>query len=87
MANAGAPSDNRKPATAKRAVNVTVRADLVEEAKAYGTNISAVLERALEAEHRQQRAERWRRENRSAVQAWNEWIDKNGIPFSDLRPW
>ena len=87
MANAEAPPDNRRSATAKRAVNVSVRADLVEEAKAYGTNISAVLERALEAEHRRQRAERWREENREAVQAWNEWIDENGIPFSDLRPW
>jgi len=68
-------------------VNVSVRVDLVDEAKAFGTNLSAVLEQALEEAHRQRRIERWRDENRTAVQAWNEWIDENGIPFADLRPW
>jgi len=71
----------------KRALNVSVRIDLAEEAKEFGTNVSAVLERALEQEHREKRRERWRAENRHAIEAWNEWIDENGIPFAELRPW
>jgi antitoxin CcdA len=71
----------------KRPLNISIRADLVEEAKAFGTNISAVVERALDAEHRERRREKWRAENRKAVEAWNRWIEENGIPFEDLRPW
>ena len=71
----------------KRALNVTIRTDLAEEAREFGTNISAVLERALEQEHREKRRERWRAANREAIEAWNEWIEENGIPFEDLRPW
>ncbi len=71
----------------KRAVNVSVRADLVDEAKAFGTNISAVLERALEAEHRDLRRQRWRDKNQAAIEAWNAWIEENGVPFDELRPW
>jgi antitoxin CcdA len=71
----------------KQPVNVSVRGDLAEEARAFGTNMSAVLERALEEEHRTRRRENWHAENRKAIEAWNKWIAENGIPFSDLRPW
>ena len=71
----------------KRAVNVSIRANLVDEAKAFGTNLSAVLERALDEEHRERRRERWRAENRKAIEAWNKWVEENGIPFEELRPW
>jgi antitoxin CcdA len=79
--------DARSSKARKRAVNVSIRADLVEEAKAFGTNVSAVLERALENEHRERRREKWRRENRKAIEAWNQWVEENGIPFDELRPW
>jgi len=71
----------------KRAVNVSIRADLIKEAKAFGTNISAVVERALEEEHRARRREKWRQENRPAIEAWNRWVEENGIPFEELKPW
>jgi antitoxin CcdA len=71
----------------KRALNVSIRKDLIDEAREFGTNVSAVLEQALDAEHREKRRERWRTENRSAIKAWNDWIDENGIPFEDLRAW
>ena len=71
----------------KRAVNVSIPAELAEEAKAFGTNMSAVLERALNEEHREKRREAWRAENRKALDAWNRWVEENGLPFEDLRPW
>jgi antitoxin CcdA len=63
----------------KRAVNVSIDADLVAEAKAFGTNISAVLETALRAAHREKRAGLWRAENGEAVAAWNENVEKHGL--------
>ena len=71
----------------KRAVNVSIRADLIEEAKAFDTNISAVLERALDQEHLHKRREEWRKANREGIEAWNRWVEENGIPFEELRPW
>lgn len=71
----------------KRAMNVTVPPGLAEEAKAYGTNVSAVLERALDTEHRKRRREEWQRQNRKALDVWNKWVAENGLPFDELRPW
>jgi antitoxin CcdA len=78
---------NAPPRRPKRAVNVSIRADLLEEAKALGTNISAVVERALEDEHREKRRAKWQAENRHAMESWNRWVEDNGIPFEDLKTW
>ncbi len=78
---------NRQSRPRKRAMNVSIPLELAEEAKAYGTNVSAVLERALEAEHRERRREEWRKANREQMSAWNEWVEENGIPLEELRPW
>ena len=79
------PNRPRRPR--KRAMNVSIPLELAEEAKAYGTNVSAVLERALEAEHRERRRAEWRQANRQVMAAWNDWVDENGIPLEELRPW
>jgi antitoxin CcdA len=71
--------------TRKRALNVSVRAELVAEAKRLGTNISAVLEQALEDEHRRRLREQWRRENGEAIQEANLELAENGLWSSHLR--
>ena len=73
----------RKPR--KRAMNVSIPLALAEEAKAYGTNVSAVLERALEAEHRERRREEWRKANREAIREANEDLAANGLWSDGLR--
>jgi antitoxin CcdA len=69
----------------KRAVNVSVRVDLIDEAKSLGTNISAVLEAALEAENRRRRAERWRQDNAAAIDEANAELARNGLWSDGLR--
>ena len=71
----------------KRAINVSIPQELAEEAKAYETNVSAVLERALEEEHKTRRRRDWQERNHQALQYWNDWVEENGLPFEDLRPW
>lgn len=85
MANAVSRTEKHETTPAKRAVNVSLRADLVDEAKALGTNISAVLERALEVEHRHRRAERWREENREAIDEANAELARSGRSSEGLR--
>jgi antitoxin CcdA len=68
-----------KPAPKKRAVNVSIDPALAAEAKEFGTNMSAVLERALKAEHKTHREAKWKRENREQIQNWNRLIDEEGL--------
>jgi antitoxin CcdA len=77
----------RSPAVKKRSVNVSIREDLADEAKIFGTNMSALLESALEDRHREMRQQKWRDDNRKAIESWNRWIEENGVPFEELRPW
>jgi antitoxin CcdA len=67
---------------AKRATNVSIRGDLLDAAREAGLNLSATLERALAEELATVRRARWREENREAIAAYNDYVDKHGT-FSD----
>ena len=69
-------------AITKRATNVSVRSDLLVAAREPGINLSATLEQALEKELAETRRKKWRQENRDAIAAYNEYIEKHGM-FSD----
>jgi antitoxin CcdA len=63
---------------AKKAVNVSIQADLLEAARAEDINISATLEAALADQLRIRKRERWRADNAEAIEAYNSDVDKNG---------
>lgn len=67
---------------AKKATNVSIRTDLLDAARESKINLSATLERALIEELRSVQRERWREENREAIAAHNEFVEKHGV-FSD----
>lgn len=67
---------------AKRAANLSVNAGLLDEARALKINLSATLERALEAEVRARKRERWLAENRDAIAEYNARVAGRGV-FSD----
>jgi antitoxin CcdA len=66
----------------KRAVNLTVRADLLASARQFGVNLSATLEAALEAVVRDRQREQWKIQHHAAIQAYNAHVDEHGV-FSD----
>jgi antitoxin CcdA len=68
--------------TAKKAANLSIRADLLEEARAYKINLSQTLEAALAAELKKEKERRWLEENRAAIDAYNRYVEKHGL-FSD----
>jgi len=72
----------RNKTVAKRATNVSVRADLLEAARAEGVNLSAALERALMQELAERKRAQWRTDNRSAIAAYNKYVEEHGT-FSD----
>ena len=66
----------------KRAANLSVNADLLNRARELDINLSATLEQALVEVLRQRQRERWLAENRGAIAAYNDHVEKNG-DFSD----
>ncbi|MBB5271028.1 type II toxin-antitoxin system CcdA family antitoxin [Quisquiliibacterium transsilvanicum] len=69
----------------KRAANVSVNADLLRRARELGVNFSAVLERALVDAVRTAAQQRWRDENREAIEAYNLHVERDGCFGDRLR--
>jgi antitoxin CcdA len=71
--------------TSKRAVNLSIDAALLREAREQEINLSAVLEQALEDTLRRQRRARWLAEHRRGIAAYNEQVDSQGVFGDTLR--
>ena len=69
-------------AITKRATHVSVRSDLLTAARDAGVNLSATLERALMQELAEAKRKKWLHDNREAIAAYNEHVEKQGT-FSD----
>ncbi len=76
-----------KGAQPRKATNVSLRADLVEEARRLDVNLSREFEAHLEQVVRQRRADQWRAENRKAIEAYAEYFEEHGIWNEDSRGW
>ena len=63
---------------AKRATNLSVRADLIEEARKTRLNLSALLERALQEEFVRIKWRAWREENAGLIAAYNRHVREHG---------
>ena len=66
----------------KRATNISINSDLLEKAKKYKINISANVEKTLEELIKQEEIKNWEKENKEAIENYNNRIAKNGL-FSD----
>ena len=69
----------------KRAVNLFVDADLLDDARRLRINISETLERRLRSIVRAEQEKRWLEENRDAIASINSFIDRHGLLAAKLR--
>jgi len=76
---------DRASSRARRATNVSLPADLIQEARGLGVNISQACQGGLEAEVKKARAAAWVQENRAAIESSNAWVEKNGLPLAKYR--
>lgn len=65
----------------KQAVNLSISRPLLRRARALKLNLSRFLEEALERRLREEQARQWLEENREAIKAYNERIERDG-PFN-----
>jgi antitoxin CcdA len=69
----------------KKAVNLSVDATLLREARDRDINLSATLERALEDVLRRDRRARWLADNRPRIEAYNADVETHGAFADTLR--
>jgi post-segregation antitoxin (ccd killing protein) len=72
-----------KSTTIKKAVNLSIDAAMLEEAKLNGVNLSGLLEKALNED----RAKRWLADNSRTIELYNEDANTNGIWSDGERRW
>lgn len=66
----------------KKPTNLSLNSDLLKKSKALNINLSATLEQALRDKLAQLEAEKWLKENKNAIKAYNEFVDEHGC-FGD----
>lgn len=69
----------------KRGTNLSLRTDLVDEARQLGISLSGACEEGLAAAVKAEKERRWLEENANAIRSYNEWIAKNGVPLARYR--
>ena len=66
----------------KKTTNLSINSDLLKKIKALNINLSATFEQALRAKLAEEEANKWQKENRGAIEAYNDFIEDNGL-FAD----
>ncbi len=74
-----------QPTARKRPINLTLPDDLVRDARGLDINVSDACQRGLANEVKKAQEQKWLEENRPALLAWNDWIEKNGMPYDEYR--
>ena len=69
----------------RQRTNVTLPDSLLLEARQLKVNVSQACERGLAAEVAEAKARQWRQENKEAIDAWNAYVEENGVPLADFR--
>jgi len=69
-------------------LRLALDATLISEAEQLGIDVRQSLEADLRRRiGAARRNEAWREENKVGIEAWNQWVDVNGLPLADKRPW
>ncbi len=66
----------------KKPTNLSINSDLLAKAREMNINLSATLENELARQLKIRQKEQWLKENAEAIQAYNDFVENEGI-FSD----
>jgi antitoxin CcdA len=69
----------------RKSTNLSLDARLVAEAKNLDINISRVAEKSIADAVAEEKARLWKIENREVLEAWNEYVERNGLPLAKYR--
>ena len=71
--------------SAKRAVNLSLNAKVLDSARELGMNLSATVDALLAEEVRRRYWERWNTDNKEAIEHYNARIERDGLPLTRYR--
>ena len=72
-------------ASPKKATNITLSADVLNEAKALGINLSQACDQFLRELVRKERERRWLEDNAEFIAAYNQSVETEGLPLDEWR--
>ena len=71
--------------TPKRAINLSLNAQVLDTARELGMNLSATVDALLAEEVKKRYWERWNTENKDAIEHYNARIEREGLPLARYR--
>jgi antitoxin CcdA len=69
----------------RKATNLSLSAEVLDDAKAMKINISRAAEKGIAEEIRKERERIWKLENAEAFRSSNEYVEKHGLPLAKFR--
>jgi antitoxin CcdA len=69
----------------RKSTSLSLDADLIARAKNAGVNLSRAAEAGIEQDVRRAEAELWKDENKAAFEAYDKFVEENGILLSKHR--
>lgn len=72
-------------AVLKKATNITLSVDVLNEAKALGINISQTCDQYLRELVRSERERRWQQDNADFIASYNQTVEQEGLPLEQWR--
>ena len=69
----------------KKPTNLSINSDLLAKTRALDINLSATLEQALKQQLAQAKATKWGETNKTAIQAYNTFVEDNGCFGDEFR--
>ncbi len=70
---------------ARRATNLSIDAEIFEEARALDINLSGAAQEGIQRAISAEKARRWKEENAEAIRSSNEYVEKHGLPLEKYR--
>lgn len=74
------------PSPSRKTADLPLDEKLVAEARDLGIDLSGAAETGIAAAVKAEKERRWLTENAEAIKAYNDYIDENGPPLADFRP-
>ncbi|TPN18302.1 post-segregation antitoxin CcdA [Mesorhizobium sp. B2-3-3] len=69
----------------RQPANLSIDSNLMREAKGLDVNVSRAAEAGIAEAVAAEKTRLWKLENRATIDAWNDYVEKNGIPLEEYR--
>ena len=72
--------------SSRKSLKLSIDLRLVEEAKALEIDIARAAETGLAKAIAAEKTRRWQEENKDAIESWNDYVRRNGLPPAKQHP-